>query len=239
MNILLIEDNRDIATALIQALAKTHDTDWVSSGEAGIQKLRDHDYHCIVLDLNLPDRHGLTVCEDLRANGCQTPILILSAEAEVLSKIRLLNAGANDYLTKPFSLGELKARLKVLERLNISQENRIILDSQELTINSRAREVRRGDTSIKLRRKEFALLECLVRNAGHAVSRQSLGTYAWGEDDSPWNNTIDVHMKHLRDKLDRPFKTKLISTVHGIGYRLDVPKVAPNLTGAHREATAK
>jgi two-component system OmpR family response regulator len=222
MRILLIEDNRDIAVALREALKSSYTVVIASSGSEGFALVCQQDFDGIILDLNLPDTTGLQLCSDLRANGCHLPILVVSGDAAVMSKIRLLDAGADDYLTKPFSLGELKARLRVLLRVqptlprqNISlQVGNLLLDTNRCVV------VRDGNT-IQLRRKEFAILECLMRNAGQVVSRTSLGEYAWRDTDSPWANTIDVHIKYLRDKIDRPFEQQLIKTVHGFGYRLE------------------
>lgn len=167
---------------------------------------------------------GYEVCESLRQQNISAPIIILSAETKILSKISLLDAGANDYLTKPFSLGELKVRIRALIRNStavIAKPNNIVFEDLEL--DSSKRSVIRAGQIISLRRKEFALLECLIQNAGDAVSRKKLIRHAWTEADSPWKNTIDVHIKYLRDKVDKPFGFDLIRTVHGYGYRL-----APN-----------
>lgn len=177
--------------------------------------------------MNLPDLPGLAVCERLRERGAQCPILVLSAEASVMSKINLLDAGANDYLTKPFSVGELKARLRVLTRANQYLYSRptVLLAAYGLELNRQTRTVTREGTVISLRRKEFALLECLMEHAGAVVSRTTLARYAW-QGDELWTNTVDVHIKHLRDKIDRPFEQPLIRTVHGLGYKLELLPIA-------------
>jgi DNA-binding response OmpR family regulator len=222
MRILLIEDNRDIAVALREALNTSYTVVIASSGSEGFALASQQDFDGIILDLNLPDTTGLQLCSDLRANGCHLPILILSGDAAVMTKIRLLDAGADDYLTKPFSLGELKARLRVLlrGRASIPRQSASLQLGSLLLDTKRCVAVREGVT-IQLRRKEFALLECLMRNSGQVVSRTALGEYAWRDTDSPWANTIDVHIKYLRDKIDRPFECPLIKTVHGFGYRLE------------------
>jgi len=150
------------------------------------------------------------------------PILILSGETKVLSKVTLLDAGADDYLTKPFSLGELKARLRVLTRRSeSSRPKQHQLKTADLTLDSDTHHVTRAGQLIKLRRKEFAMLECLMQHAGSVVTRDILTNYAWRENEDAWTNTIDVHIKYLRDKIDRPFTTPLIKTVHGFGYKLE------------------
>jgi two-component system OmpR family response regulator len=221
MKLLLIEDNRDIALAFRQVLATGYSITLAENGRFGLKHARNDSYDIIILDLNLPDMAGLDVCEELRAGGCDTPILILTGESKVITKIRLLDAGADDYLTKPFSLGELKARLRVLKRRGHQEPTapkQLVVG--ELTLDKDSHQVSRDGQAIQLRRKEFALLECLMLHAGSVVSRSLLGNYAWQGADTPWTNTIDVHVKHLRDKIDRPFGRPLIQTVHGLGYKL-------------------
>ncbi|HVI60570.1 MAG TPA: response regulator transcription factor [Candidatus Saccharimonadales bacterium] len=228
MKLLLIEDNREIGAALRQVLTADYSVTLTDSGLTGLKHARNKQFDLIILDLNLPDMAGLEVCQQLRADGFGGPVLILTGETKIMSKIKLLDAGADDYLTKPFSLGELKARLRVLLRRGqppaADAEPLVVGD---LVLDQRQRQVRRGGQVIHLRRKEFALLECLMLHAGINVSRTLLGSYAWQGADKPWSNTIDVHIKHLRDKLDRPFEEDLITTVHGTGYRLEArPPIA-------------
>lgn len=225
MNILLIEDDQGISSALKQALATTYKLDTVNEGIKGLEMASSGKYQLVILDLHLPDAHGLDICKKLRINGYQSPILILTADAAVLHKITLLDAGANDYLTKPFSLGELKARIRVLSRqITVDQPLPQYLCVDDLVLDSLTHQVRRAGVLIPLRRKEFSMLECLLQNAGSVVTRQALMHYAWHGNQDPWTNTIDVHIKYLRDKIDRPFKTPLIKTVHGLGYKLEAPR---------------
>ena len=231
--LLLIEDDRGIAVALRQALADTYAIDLAPTGKSGIYKADTGDYAAIILDLNLPDLPGLTICQQLRERGAKAPILIVTAENKVLTKINLLDAGADDYLTKPFSVGELKARLRVLERR--APDRRVVpaeLRVADLVLDRTAYTVTRQGQPIDIRRKEFSLLACLMEHAGQVVSRQALVTAAWQGQNSPWKNTVDVHIKYLRDKIDRPFATPLIQTVHGVGYRLTAPLAQELTTGA-------
>jgi two-component system OmpR family response regulator len=222
MKLLLIDDDRGITRALKETLKAEYDVTVAYTGFSGLQLTDEHDFECILLDLNLPDISGFRVCELLRARGCQAPILILSAESQVLNKIKLLDAGADDYLTKPFSLGELKARLRVIERHSQKpQAPAVHVTIDDVTIDGSRHRVTRCDQEINLRPKEYAILECLMQNAGKIVTRNSLGEYAWSQLDSPWANTIDVHMKLLRDKFDKPFEKRLIKTVHGFGFRFE------------------
>lgn len=225
--LLLVEDDRPIARALALALRSTYAIDSVHDGAQALSQLSNCEYALVVLDLNLPDLSGLEVCQQLRARGITTPVLILTGESGVLTKIHLLDAGANDYLTKPFSLGELKARLRVLQRFGSSAAPRSRqLSAGGLLLNRHAHTITREGVTIALRRKEFAVLECLMEHAGSVVTRSTLTRHAWHGPDEPWTNTIDVHVKYLRDKLDRPFGQPLIQTVHGLGYRLALPQPA-------------
>ena len=232
--LLIIDDDRGITTALSEALSSSYEIDIASNGKTGIYKTDQQNYQAIVLDLNLPDISGLVVCQQIRERGVTTPLLILSGESKVLTKINLLDAGANDYLTKPFSLGEFKARIRSLTRSTPSEspaKSSVIIDDLEL--NTITREVTRGGMPLALRRKEFAMLECLMLNAGNVVTRRALSRYAWHGEEDIWTNTIDVQIKHIRDKVDKPFNSKLIKTIHGIGYKLDplaVRETEPCLT---------
>lgn len=221
--LLLIEDIRSIAEALSQALRTSYDIDLAPSGDHALSRVNGEHYGAIILDLHLPDRSGLAVCEELRNRGVTAPILVISSDTNVLTKIKLLDAGADDYLTKPFSLGELKARLRVLQRRAIETvdlSNQLVVG--DLILDRDSRRLLRGDVAIDLRRKECAIMECLMQRAGSVVSRDTLTRHAWDGNDDNWTNTIDVHIKYLRDKVDRPFDQQLIKTVHGLGYRLDV-----------------
>lgn len=222
--ILLIEDDRSIASALAYALKTTYDVDSASSGKLAIYKINLEHYDIIVLDLNLPDVPGIFICQQLRNRGLRTPILILSGDDKTLTKINLLDAGANDYLTKPFSLGEFSARLRALTR---NAANQLIdLPTQPLVINGvslnhQTYTVMRDGIAINLRRKEFDILDYLLKHAGQVVSRDALSTYLWPDTDNRWTNTVTVHIKSLRDKIDRPFSQSLIQTVHGRGYKFE------------------
>ena len=222
MKLLLIEDNRDMALTLLDALSSDYSVDTAHDGVSALGNVHLNEYDLIILDLGLPDMSGLQVCERLRQRNCKAPIIVMTGDPRVLSKITLLDAGADDYITKPFSLGELKARLRVLRRRSAGssfRQNR--LDVGDLSLDSDKHSVERAGQQIRLRRKEFALLECLMQNAGRVVTRDALGSYAWREDEDPWANTIDVHIKYLRDKIDRPFDQPLIKTVHGLGYKVE------------------
>lgn len=226
MKLLIVEDDPGIVLVLYRALAVHYKVDTASTSARAMQKITNYPYDAIILDLNLPDSSGLKVCERVRASGNTTPILVLSGDADITDKVTLLDSGANDYLTKPFSMDELKARLRVLLREPGSvSKSRHRLVVGDLVLDSIKHQVHRAGQLIDLRRKEFAVLECLMQNTGMVVTRATLSSYAWEDNDDSLTNTVDVHIKYLRDKIDRPFEGKpLIQTVHGVGYKIDAIK---------------
>ncbi len=225
MNLLLIEDDANISAALRYALTPEHALTVVNTGADGLDTALANGFDVILLDLCLPDIPGAEICKRLRAADNSTPLLVLTGELKPLTKITLLDMGADDYLTKPFSLGELKARLRALTRRSAKPVNgprRLMVG--DLTLDPNTFQAKRANVVIQLRRKEFTLLECLMERAGSVVTRDTLSAHAWGSEDSPWANTLDVHIKYLRDKIDRPFAQPLITTVHGIGYKLELSR---------------
>ncbi|HUC89898.1 MAG TPA: response regulator transcription factor [Patescibacteria group bacterium] len=218
MKLLVIEDNHSLVESLKHSLGKSFIVETAHNGEEGIHRALTGAHDLIVLDLHLPDKNGYEVCKSLRAAQLNTPILILTAVTDVPSKITVLNAGADDYVTKPFNMSELKARINaVLRRSPVISEAKI-LEIHDLVIDPGRRQVMRSGKTITLRRKEFDILEYLVRNRGRAVTRAMIVEHAWDTNKETWHNTVDVHIKHLRDKVDRPFKQPLIKTAYGIGY---------------------
>lgn len=221
MKLLLIEDNRSLADSLKKHLGRSFIVDVARTGEEGLRQALTGSHDVMVLDLNLPDMNGAEVCKSIRAGHINSPILILTAVADVPSRVMLLNAGADDYLTKPFSIAELRARLGALLRRVPATYSTGTLTVCDLTIDPNRRRVERGGIPITLRRKEFDILEYLIRNRGRAVTRAMILDHAWDANKETWHNTVDVHIKHLRDKVDRPFGAPLIKTAYGIGYMID------------------
>jgi two-component system copper resistance phosphate regulon response regulator CusR len=221
MKILIIEDNRRLSHQIKRSFIKQHVIDLADNGNDGEQKALEGEYAVIVLDLGLPDKSGQAVCKELRQLGLTTPILILTGQDKVESRISLLENGADDYLAKPFSMEELRARITALGRRTEQQYSDATLVLKDLTLNTSNREVSRSGTPIKLRRKEFDILEYLIINRGRAVTREMILRHAWEADKDSWNNTVDVHIKNLRDKVDRPFAQPLIKTEYGIGYMVE------------------
>lgn len=221
MKILIIEDNRLLAESIKRQLDANYVVDIVTTGEEGIERAREIAYSVILLDLNLPGIDGHGVCYELRNARVNTPILILSGVTDTDSRVRLLMSGADDYVTKPFDSSELRARITALTRRGQYDIDEDIINIGDLTIDVRRRRVVRAGNAITLRRKEFDILEYLAQNRGRAVTRTMIFNHVWETGQDGWNNTVDVHIKHLRDKIDRPFKTPLIKTAYGIGYMVD------------------
>jgi DNA-binding response OmpR family regulator len=224
IGVLLIEDNSAISGALGLALSQNYSFEIASSGKAGLEIIQKRKIEIIIIDLDLPDISGLQVCKRIRKIGVQAPILILSNDKRLSTKLELFDAGADDYLVKPFRLGELKARLNAIRTRQQIYKLALLANSKtpSLILNKTNQSViRDGGQSISLRTKEYAILEYLVKNAGETVSRSLLASYAWEDQGEPWSNSVDVHIKHLRDKIDKPYKERLITTIHGYGYRLE------------------
>jgi two-component system copper resistance phosphate regulon response regulator CusR len=225
MKLLLIEDNKPLADSLKKQLGKTFIIDACRNGEEGLQQAISGSYDIIVLDLGLPDKNGHEVCRGIRANGVSTPVLILTGVDDIASRVALLDDGADDYLTKPFNVAELRARLGALLRRPTNTYMPNVLTVRDLVLDPAKRSVERAGVPIMLRRKEFDILEYLVRNQGRPVTRAMILDHAWDGSKDAWNNTVDVHIKHLRDKVDRPFGSTLIQTAYGIGYMIDAANV--------------
>jgi two-component system OmpR family response regulator len=177
------------------------------------------EYDAIVLDLMLPRRDGVSVCRAWRENGVWTPVLMLTARDSVEDRVAGLDAGADDYLPKPFSFAELNARLRALARRGLP-ERPAVVEVGELRLDPATRQVWRGDAEIGLSAKEFALLETLMRRAGQVLSRLQLLEHAWDYAYENRSNVVDVYIRYLREKVDRPFGRESIETVRGAGYRL-------------------
>lgn len=221
MKLLLIEDNRPLAESIKKYLSKTFIVVSCRDGEEGLQTALSSSFDVIVLDLGLPTKNGYEICKAIRVNGIHTPLLILTGNDDVPTRVALLNLGADDYVTKPFHMAELRARLGALLRRSGEEYHDGQLRVSDLIVDSERRCAERQGVHIPLRRKEFDILECLVRNRGRPVTRSMILDYAWDGTRESWNNTVDVHIKHLRDKIDRPFNSRLIKTAYGIGYVID------------------
>lgn len=221
MRILLIEDEKDTAQILKRNLDNYFTVEVAYSGEEGEYLASVNDYDLIILDLMLPDMNGMEVTRKLRDNKIFTPILVLTAQFETESKIKALDLGADDYLTKPFSIEELLARIRALLRRPPQVLTSNIISVGDLIIDLNKRLVMRSGKTLFLRRKEFYLLEYLARNVGRVITRSMILDHVWESSNESLTNIVDVHIKYLRDQIDKPFNTKLIKTVHGMGYKIE------------------
>jgi heavy metal response regulator len=221
VHVLLIEDDDTIAEFVARGLREAgFAVDRVSDGAEGLAAALDQAYDVAVVDVMLPRRDGLSVIEELRRKGVMTPVLILSARQTVDDRVRGLQAGGDDYLTKPFAFAELLARVQALVRRASRTPEPTTLTVEDLVLDLLSRRVSRGGTQVDLRPREFALLEYLMRNTGKVVSKTMILSHVWEYNFDPQTNIVDVLVSRLRDKVDRPFETKLIHTVRGVGYVL-------------------
>lgn len=224
MKLLCIEDNVELIESLNHFLTSGAKVDSATKGQDGLALANKNNYDAIILDLGLPDISGLDVCMKLRQANIQTPILILSGTQDANTKVTLFEAGADDFLTKPFAIAELRARLfALLKRGNFipGTGNVQLLKVGNLTLDPLSQRVERSGKAIRLRRKEFEILEYLMRNRNSIVTRSMIMDNVWDSDSSSWNSTINVHIKRVRDKVDRPYKRKLIKTAYGLGYTIN------------------
>ncbi|NOS80033.1 MAG: response regulator transcription factor [Nitrospira sp.] len=225
MRILVVEDDKRISNFVKRGLeAEGYLVDLAQDGEEGLQKGMTP-YDMIVLDLLLPGKNGYEICQALRQEQIQTPILILTAKDALQDKLRVFDYGADDYLTKPFAFEELLARIKALLRRKPSyKESAAELTIGDLTLNRDSREVRRGSKAISLTRKEFDFLELLMSNPDKVLSRVSILEQVWGYHYDTMTNVIDVYIGYLRKKIDGGAKQKLIQTVRDFGYKISANK---------------
>lgn len=222
MNLLLIEDDKEIVSSLTPQLKERgFVVDVAFDGEEGLAKAQKNDYDIIILDKGLPKKDGLEVCSSIRAAGKHMPILILSVKSEIDTKTELLNAGADDYMTKPFSFKELIARINALLRRPEKIEH-TTLRIGDLTVDIEGRTATRGNKKLHLTTKEFSLLEYFLRNRGKALSRQEILEHVWDINADPFTNTIETHILTLRNKIESKKGERIIQTVPGVGYKIDI-----------------
>jgi two-component system, OmpR family, copper resistance phosphate regulon response regulator CusR len=221
MRVLVIEDEQRLARYIKKGLEEHNfAVDLALDGERGLSHLSENDYDVIVLDLLLPKKDGLTVLHELRARGDRTPVLILTARDSLSDKVAGFDAGADDYLTKPFSFVELLVRARALLRRG-KVEPQVKLQVADLMMDLTARRVNRGGKTLQLTSKEFALLEFFLRNPGRVLTRTTIAEHVWDYGfENTLSNVIDVFVNRLRQKIDRDFHHKLLHTVKGVGYVL-------------------
>ena len=223
MRALLVEDDNTIADFVARGLREAgFAVDRAGDGEAGLSSALKQSYDVAIVDLMLPKRDGLSLIEALRRKRIATPVLILSARRSVDDRVRGLQSGGDDYLTKPFAFTELLARVQALVRRSTRPAEPTTLTAGDLELDLLSRRVTRGGKPIDLRPREFALLEYLMRNTGKVVSKTIILSHVWEYSFDPQTNIVDVLVSRLRERIDRPFDQKLLHTVRGVGYVLRV-----------------
>ena len=226
MRVLVAEDDQRLAALLDQSLSEAGwEVEGVHDGRSAYGRALPDGlpYDVLLLDWMLPGMDGVTVCRRLRDIGVTTPVLMLTARGAVRDRIQGLDAGADDYLPKPFDLDELLARLRALHRRS-SYDDQEVVEVGDLVVDAGSRRVRRGDTEIELSTREFDILHLLAANAGRVVSRFTILDEVWDGETDLRSNVIDVYLANIRSKIDKPFGTSTITTVRGAGYRLETPQ---------------
>lgn len=221
MRILVVEDERKISAYVKRGLEEQgYAVDVAYTGREALDWAAAAPYDVIILDVLLPEKDGFTVCRELRERGLRTPIIMLTARDSVDDRVRGLDAGADDYLIKPFALKELLARLRALARRSIDLPRTTELRVADLVMDTATRQVKRGDRLIELAAKEYAVLECLLRESPRVLTRTMIAEHVWNYDVFNQSNVVDVYIRNLRRKIDDGCDVKLIQTVRGAGYRL-------------------
>jgi len=219
MRVLLVEDERKISAYIKRGLEEQgYAVDAVATGREALDWAEAAAYDLIVLDLLLPEVDGLTVCRELRLRGRQSPILMLTARDGVDDRVAGLDAGADDYLVKPFAIKELLARLRALSRRPRGPTRRTVLEVADLSLDTLTHKVQRRGQDIPLAAKEYAVLECLLREPERVLTRTQIAEHVWNYDVDNQSNVVDVYIRNLRRKIDDGFEVKLIHTVRGAGY---------------------
>lgn len=218
MRILVVDDEKKIASFIQRGLKENHYVvDVAYDADTALETAEINPYDLIILDIMLDGKDGISVCQQLRKGKINTPVLMLTARDSVKDKVRGLDAGADDYLTKPFAFDELLARVRALLRRESTEKNNLV-KVHELELNQLTREVKRNGETITLTAKEYALLEYFMLNANQVITRTMISEHVWKEDFDSFTNVIDVYVKHLRNKIDKGFSSSLIKTVRGVGY---------------------
>ena len=220
MYVLLVEDDPRLARVVERTLAEAgHRVDVANDGDEGLFRAESGAYDLLVLDVMLPELSGIEVASELRKQRSRTPILMLTARDAVADRVRGLDAGADDYLTKPFALEELLARVRALgRRAGDGFEETLRLG--DLCLDLQRREGQRGERTIELTAKEFDLLAYLMRNAGRVLTKSQILDHVWGYDNEATSNVVEIYIHYLRDKVDRGFARPLIRTIRGVGYTI-------------------
>jgi DNA-binding response OmpR family regulator len=222
VRVLLVEDDPKLAAAVARGLrVEGYAVDQVGDGEAALLQAAVYDYDAVILDIMLPGRDGLDVCRTLRDRECPVPVLMLTARGQVNDRVQGLDAGADDYLPKPFHLNELRARVRALVRRGpVRRAPRLTVG--DLVVDTATHHIYRAGRGVELTAREFAVLEYLARHAGQVVSRTELLEHVWDANFEGSTNVVDVYVGYLRRKLERPRQPTLIHTVRGVGFKLEL-----------------
>jgi two-component system, OmpR family, response regulator len=221
MRVLIVEDDATIADFVAKGLTEAaYAVDVAADGERGLELAAANAYDAAIIDVMLPKLDGLTVIDRMRARGIRTPVLILSARRTVDDRVSGLQAGGDDYLTKPFAFAELLARVQALIRRSSGATEPTRLSIADLSLDLLTRKVERAGRRLELRPREFALLDYLMRNTGRVLTKTMILSHVWGYNFNPGTNVVDVLVSRLREKIDRDFEPKLLQTVRGVGYVL-------------------
>lgn len=220
MRILLVEDEKDLSDIIKKGLVEEgYAVDTAMDGEDGLHMALNYPIDVVILDIMLPKKDGLEILSELRKKGSTTPVLLLTAKDTVTDRIKGLDTGADDYLTKPFEFGELLARVRALLRRR-SDTKEVVIQIGDLEIDTKAHEVKRAGKAVKLSTREYLLLECLAYNKDTVLSRTQIVEHIYDEEFDMDSNVVDVYVNYLRNKVDKGHKKKLIHTVRGSGYIL-------------------
>ncbi|HLF85462.1 MAG TPA: response regulator transcription factor [Nitrospiria bacterium] len=220
MRILIIEDEHKVSNFIRHALEEEHyAVDQAFDGDEALALAEAYEYDLIILDLMLPKREGMDLLREIRKNGSKIPVLIVTAKDAIGDKVKALDSGGDDYLTKPFSIEEFLARVRALLRRG-KMDRSGKLSAGDLALNPATREVLRGVRKIELTNKEYALLEYMIRNSGRILTRSMIAEHVWNIDFDTETNVIDVYVTHLRNKIDKGEGYRLIKTIRGVGYML-------------------
>ena len=218
MRVLIIEDEHKIANALKRVFQQEHyAVDVCYDGEEGLAMGTNQPYDIMIIELGLPKKDGLEVIKELRQQSVHTPVIVLTAKGSTSEKVAGLDAGADDYILKPFAMDEVLARVRALLRRPADQQT-TVLEAEDLTLNTTTYEVKRGGKVIPLTSKEFSLLEYLLRNKGRPLSKDEIIGHVWDYDADVLPNTVEVYIRYLRQKIDDPFDKPIIHTARGFGY---------------------
>jgi DNA-binding response OmpR family regulator len=227
MRILVVEDNRRLNSSLKKSLEEDgYAVDTAFDGDEGENYALSAPYDVILLDVMLPQKDGFQLCRDLRQQGVNAPVLMLTARDAIDDRVDGLDSGADDYLVKPFSMNELRARLRALLRRE-KPEKTAHLEVGDLSMDPANHHVQRGTDPIKLTPREYAILEYLMRSPNRILTREMIEAHVWDFDFVSGSNVVDVYIRRLRRKIDDPYKVKLLETVRGVGYRLATPAKQP------------